>query len=71
MSKKGTIKMFSNGKQTAPLKTKYETNRILNNHIDEICSVDLMDMSDYKVSNKKISDTFSIQSAISQNIQYV
>ena len=32
---------------------KYETNKIIYNHIDEICSIDLADMVDCKYSNDK------------------
>ena len=31
----------------------YPTNKIVNNHIDEIWSIDLADLSDYKTSNNK------------------
>ena len=31
----------------------YETNKIVYNHIDEIWSIDLADMIDYKISNNK------------------
>ena len=31
----------------------YPTNKIVYNHIDEICSIDLADFSDYKTSNNK------------------
>ena len=36
----------------APRKN-YPTNKIIYNHIDEIWSIDLADMIDYKISNKK------------------
>ena len=32
---------------------KYETNKIMYNHIDQVWSIDLADMSDYKNSNNK------------------
>ena len=32
----------------------YETNKIVYNHIDEIWSIDLADMIDYKTSNNKV-----------------
>ena len=32
---------------------KYPTNEIIYNHIDEIWSIDLADMIDYKISNNK------------------
>ena len=31
----------------------YQTNKIVSNHIDEIWSIDLADMIDYKTSNNK------------------
>ena len=31
----------------------YPTDRIVNNHIDEIWGIDLADMIDYKTSNNK------------------
>ena len=31
----------------------YPTNKIIYNHIDEIWSIDLADMIDYKISNNK------------------
>ena len=31
----------------------YETNKIIYNHIDEIWSIDLADMIEYKISNNK------------------
>ena len=34
-------------------KKNYEINKKTSNHIDEICSVDLADMIDYKISNIK------------------
>ena len=34
-------------------KKNYETNKIIYNHIDEIWSIDLADMIDYKISNNK------------------
>ena len=32
----------------------YPTNKKLHNHVDEIWSIDLADMIDYKISNNKI-----------------
>ena len=37
---------------TSPRKN-YPTNKIVYNHIDEIWSIDLADMMDYKISNTK------------------
>ena len=34
-------------------KRNYPTNKIIYNHIDEIWSIDLVDMIDYKISNNK------------------
>ena len=34
-------------------KKNYETNKIIYNHTDEIWSIDLADMIDYKISNNK------------------
>ena len=32
---------------------KHPSNKIVYNHIDEICSIDLADMVDYRTSNNK------------------
>ena len=41
-------------KNTVKLRKKnYETNKIIYNNIDEMCSVDLADFSDHKTSNNK------------------
>ena len=37
---------------SSPRKT-YLTNKIIHNLFDEICSIDLADMIDYKISNNK------------------
>ena len=66
MINKDLIKIFVDEIYSkAPLRN-YPTNKIVYNHIDEIWSIDLADMIDYKVSNKKrfryifiISDNFS------------
>ena len=51
--KKKLIRTFINDIYSkAPLK-KYPTNKIIYNHIDEIWSIDLADMVDYKISNNK------------------
>ena len=44
---------------TSPEKN-YETNKIIYNHIDEIWSIDLADMIDYKISNKGFRYIFVI-----------
>ena len=36
----------------APIQN-YPTKKIVYNHIDEICSIDLADMTDYKIPNNK------------------
>ena len=36
-----------------PPKRNYETKKVICNHIDEICIIDLADMIDYKTSIKK------------------
>ena len=38
---------------SSPPKKNYPTNKIVYNHIDEIWSIDLADMIDYKISNNK------------------
>ena len=51
--KKDTVKSFNDKIQSKPPKKNYPTKKIVNNHIDEIRSIDMMDMSDYKVLNNK------------------
>ena len=46
-------KIFIDVIYSAPPKKNYETNKIIYNHIDEIWSIDLVDMIDYKISNKQ------------------
>ena len=53
MSKKDNIKTFIDEIYSKPPKKNYETNKIIYNHIDEIWSIHLADMIDYKVSNNK------------------
>ena len=53
MSKKDNIKIFFEEKYSKPPKKTYPTNKIVYNHIDEIWSIDLADMVDYKISNNK------------------
>ena len=53
MSKKDLIKFFIEKIYSTPPKKNYSTNKIIYNHIDEIWSVDLADLSDYKTSNNK------------------
>ena len=53
MSKKENIKIFIDEIYSQPSERNYPTNKILYNHIDEIWSIDLADMIDYKISNIK------------------
>ena len=64
--KKDLAKIFIDEIYSTPTKKNYPTNKIVYNHIDEIWSIDLADMIDYKISNNKrfryifvIIDTFS------------
>ena len=51
--KKDSTKIFINGIHSKPPRKIYPTNKIVYNHIDEIWSIDLADMIDYKISNNK------------------
>ena len=51
--KKALITTFFNDIYCNPPKKTHETNKIVYNHIDEIWSIDLADMIDYKTSNNK------------------
>ena len=53
MIRKDLIKIFINEIYSSPPRKIYPTNKIKYNHIDEIWSIDLADMIDYKISNKK------------------
>ena len=53
MIKKDLTKIFIDEIYSTPPKKKYPTNKIVYNHIDEIWSIDLADMIDYKISNNK------------------
>ena len=53
MSKKDSTKIFIDETYSTPPRKNYETNKIICNHIDEIWSIDLADMIDYKISNDK------------------
>ena len=64
--KKDLIKIFIDEIHSSPPRKNYPTNKIVYNHIDEIWSIDLADMIDYKTSNDKgyryifiINDFFS------------
>ena len=51
--KKDLTKIFFNEIYSKPPRKNYETNKIKFNYIDEICSIDLADIIDYKTSNNK------------------
>ena len=51
--KKDLTKIFIDEIYSKAPKKNYETNKIVYNHIDEIWSIDLADMIDYKISNNK------------------
>ena len=51
--KKDLTKIFFDETYSTPPRKNYPTNKIIYNHIDEIWSIDLADMIDYKISNNK------------------
>ena len=51
--KKNLTKIFIDEIYSKPRRKIYPTNKIVYNHIDEIRSIDLADMIDYKTSNNK------------------
>ena len=51
--KRDLTKIFIDEIFSKPPRRNYTTNKIVYNHIDEIWSVDLADMIDYKISNNK------------------
>ena len=53
MINKDLIKIFIDELYSKPPRKNYPTNKILYSHLDEIWSIDLADMSDYKISNNK------------------
>ena len=53
MIKKDLTKIFIDEIYSKPPRKNYETNKIVYNNIDEIWSIDLADMIDYKISNNK------------------
>ena len=66
MPTRDNIKNFIVEIYSTPPKKNYPTNKIIYNHLDEIWSIDLSDMVDYKISNNKgfryifiINDNFS------------
>ena len=52
--KKHLTKIFIDEIYSKPPRKKYETNKTIYNHIDEIWSIDLADMIDHKISNNKL-----------------
>ena len=53
MSKKDLTKIFVDEIYSTPPKKNYPTNKIIYNHINEIWSIDIADMIDYKTLNNK------------------
>ena len=53
MVKRDLIIIFIDEIYSTPPKKNYPTNKIVYNYVDEIWSVDLADMVDYKISNNK------------------
>ena len=53
MTKRDLIKTFVDEIYSSPPRKNYSTNKIIYTHIDEIWSIDLADMIDYKISNNK------------------
>ena len=51
--KRNLIKIFIDELYSKAPKKNYETNKIFYNHIDEIWSINLAEMIDYKTSNNK------------------
>ena len=51
MVKKDLTKIFIDEIYSTPPRKNYPTNKLIYNHIDEIWSIDLADMIDYKISN--------------------
>ena len=69
MTKRDLAKIFIDEIYSKPPKGNYETNKIVNNHIDEIWSIDLADMIDYKISNnKEFRFIFVIKEKYSKNL---
>ena len=53
LNEEGLNKIFIDEIYSTPPKKNYPTNKIIYNHIDELWSIDLADMIDYKTSNNK------------------
>ena len=51
--KRDLTKIFIDEIYSKPPKKKYPTKKVIYNHVDEIWSIDLVDMIDYKISNNK------------------
>ena len=51
--KKDLIKIFIDEIFSSPPRKIYRTNKLIYNHIDDIWSIDLADMIDYKIPNNK------------------
>ena len=51
--KKEFFRTFIDEKYSKAPMRNYPTNKILYNHVDEMWSIDLADMVDYKISNNK------------------
>ena len=51
--KKDLTKIFIDEIYSSPPKKNYPTNKIIYNHVDEIWSINLADIIDYKISNNK------------------
>ena len=51
--KKDSTRIFIDEKNSKPPKQNFPTNKIFSNHIDEIWSIDFVDMVDYKISNNR------------------
>ena len=53
MIKKDTTKNFIDEINSSPPREIFPSNKIVNNHIDEKWSIDLVDFLDYKTSNSE------------------
>ena len=53
MTKKYNIIAFIDETYSTPPRNIYPTHKIVHNHIDEVWSIDLIDLIDYKFSNNK------------------
>ena len=52
--KEDLTKIFVDEVYSKPFKTNYKTNKVENNHMDEIWSIDLADMIDHKTTLKDL-----------------